>query len=415
MMDTKLREVFPALENVDCGLEELDLPVRAFNFLKRGEVHTLQQLLEYSHSELLLFQSKWKDRDKIIEQINCELRRLSNMDIYSFIRSRDIAAYCREINKTWNTCEMATIISRSNRPMADKHVAWRELIANHPDIPSLPTCQRTNFGSTHKKLEEIMDYEQRVLALFKKPELGAVYRYKVCHDSNSNSYSYTVFTCLEKALSDLKERWERDDVSEFRVEKVYIDDADGGNGVIEVSLDYDGDIYWSFVIGSEAARTAWFPGFDLYESSSAVFDSFYIYIPTPFKCGDILTDSRNVFVHNRLSQDDPERLAKYLSGEMGDGTDMIGWGFFVSDDGVLFGNHTHDLDCFEYYRGKPEGNNRLLHYVSLFLKDKIGLPELLTMQCRIMLEHQLECNFPIQSHGCYIDDSLLAENLNESE
>jgi hypothetical protein len=90
----------------------------------------------------------------------------------------------------------------------------------------------------------------------------------------------------------------------------------------------------------------------------------------------------------------------------------LSWGYFVSEDGVLYGDHAYDFDCFEYYDGKLEENNRLLHYVSLYLKDEndIDLPALLNMQCRIVAEHHLKYSFHINSHGAYIRENLLAEN-----
>ena len=73
-------------------------------------------------------------------------------------------------------------------------------------------------------------------------------------------------------------------------------------------------------------------------------------------------------------------------------------------------------DCFEYYRGKYEGPARLLHYVGLYLKGELDLPEILTMQCRIFLESQLDRELDYQNHGCFIADDLLAENqLTETE
>ena len=74
------------------------------------------------------------------------------------------------------------------------------------------------------------------------------------------------------------------------------------------------------------------------------------------------------------------------------------------------GGHTYPYDCFEYYRGKLEGKDRLLHYVSLFYQNEIGIAELLNMQCRLIMEHQLNNHFNIDSHGCYIPENLLAEN-----
>ena len=57
------------------------------------------------------------------------------MDIYSFLNSKDIAEHCRRLQKTWTPLQMALIISRSVRPVPDKHRAWRELISDCTDIP----------------------------------------------------------------------------------------------------------------------------------------------------------------------------------------------------------------------------------------------------------------------------------------
>jgi hypothetical protein len=267
------------------------------------------------------------------------------MDIYSFIRSPDVAAHCRKIGKTWNTCETAVIISRSDRPTADKHAAWRELIDRYPDMPAIPNFHRVDFESTHKMLAETMDYERRILERFKTPESGAIYKYGV--EWNGKTDDSSLFTSFEM---------EGDDLATL----------------------------------------------------------FFIDIPSPFKRGDLLTYSgtgkTDVFVLDSFNRDDPERLARYLRGEAADGTDLTGWGFFVDDVGALYGDHACDYDSFEYYKGRMEGKDRLLHYVSLYMTGEIRLPELLNMQCRIVAEHLLSEHFNINSHGCCIPEQLLAEN-----
>ena len=92
---------------------------------------------------------------------------------------------------------------------------------------------------------------------------------------------------------------------------------------------------------------------------------------------------------------------------------MYDWGLYVSDKGVLHGDYTGVYDHFQYYHGKLKGKERLLHYVNLFIqweKNEVRLPELLTMQSRIMLEILMEDGLPIQSHGCFISEEFLAEN-----
>ena len=243
------------------------------------------------------------------------------MDIYGFIRSRDVAAHCSEINKIWNTYEMAAIINLSDRPMNEKHAAWQELIDHYPDISVTLHCHVLNDGekleSIHQFLAEIMEGERRT------PDRT-------------------------------------------------------GKSII--------DFGWGFVD-----------------------------IPVPFKRGDILVSSyydeneqaHNCFVLDSLDRDNEGRFAKYLYSV---NYRNEGWGLFVNDLGALYGDHVADYDSFEYYRGKLEGKYRLLHYVSLYLKNEIGLPAMLNMQCRIIAEHLLNTNFNIDRHGCFIPEYLLAEN-----
>ena len=280
---------------------------------------------------------------------------MKKVDICSFINSRDVAAHCREINKAWNPFEMAVIIGRSNRTIAEKHAAWRELIADYPDMPTPQKAHHQSYDSLHEKLTEVMDYQERA---------------------------------LEKAST-------------------------GNMSNIEVDMDHDGNPCSLFIHD----RAELFPDIDFDNMLDDLGEVFYVNIPVPFKRGDILTvgyDLRHqardnyVFVLKSLDRDNQEKLTQCLSMDWIYITE--GWGFFVDDYGALYGNHIESYDGFEYYRGKLEGKERLLHYVNLFLKDKIGLPELLAVQCRIILEHQLKNTLCIHMHGRHIPEHLLAEN-----
>ena len=226
------------------------------------------------------------------------------MDIYDFIRSSDVADHCRKIEKTWDTCEMAILISRCNLSKKKKHKAWQELIDNYPDMPASPAFSylADGFDSIHEKLKKILDGR----------------------------------------------------------------------------------------------------------SEDELFDSMmYVDIPVPFKQGDLLKNGDTVFVLEGLCLGTEERYRKYVA--QGSWLDEA-WCYFVDRNGVLYGDHKCNIDFWEFYKGKLENNNRLLHYVSLFLNKKIGLPALLTMQCRIVLEHQLSHSFPINVHGCFISEEHLVDN-----
>jgi hypothetical protein len=344
------------------------------------------------------------------------------MNIYDYLRSRDIAAYCHKINKVWNTHEMAVIIGRSNRTMTEKHRAWQELIDKYPDMP-VESLHRMSFASIHKKLAEIMDYEDHVLKLFKKKETDTVYKYSL-RINNNYLDSEIVFSSYEKALEAVKDSWKRDEVSYINIEKISIDDIKNDKSRINAFFDYNGNLYkLSYYGGNKELGAKLFANINPDEASGDEFtEKFYIDIPTPFKRGDILIERSSilgqleksrVFVHDGLVRDDPKVLKRCLKGIMGDGSDLMGWGFFVGENGILYGDHTDDHDSFEYYKKELKGNQRLLYYTSLYMKDEIRLTELLTMQCRIMLEHQLNNNLPVNTHGCYIPEHLLAREERE--
>ena len=117
------------------------------------------------------------------------------MDIYDFINSTDVADYCREIGKTWNPLEMAFIIGHCMRSrITDRHKAWQELMSDYPDMPMPAYTENEDFDyshkalaeeitgsrngdSLHKKLAEVIDYENRAFEMFITPESGAFYYY----------------------------------------------------------------------------------------------------------------------------------------------------------------------------------------------------------------------------------------------
>jgi len=48
----KFGDIFKSLAGLNMDIEELDLPVRVYNLLKRNDIHTLEQLLTKSENEL---------------------------------------------------------------------------------------------------------------------------------------------------------------------------------------------------------------------------------------------------------------------------------------------------------------------------------------------------------------------------
>ena len=162
------------------------------------------------------------------------------MDIYSYINSRDVAEYCREIGKTWTPFEMALIINRRNCTVSERHAAWHKLIEDYPDMPTLKGKNHKIYDSFHKKLIEFMEYENRVIEIFKKQEAGAVYNYKINNSDKSNSKFYS----FEEVMRNVEKSYSNK-IFEISIKKEYTDI----DGEIKVWLNYENNICDLFVYG----------------------------------------------------------------------------------------------------------------------------------------------------------------------
>ena len=343
------------------------------------------------------------------------------MDIYSFLNSRDIAEHCRKIQKEWSPPEMALIISNSNRPrsISDKHEAWRDLISDYPDmpVPPVPDCYFSRgFDSLHEILLSRIAYEERVMQCFMEPAPTAVYRHRVMW-SGQWDYSESIYTSFQKAWNDAVDSWDRDETPEIIVDKIFPNDE----GCISICFDYDQRVLDIDSVSWEGIRRDDYmaPGADFFLDDTCCVD-----IPTPFQIGDILTipakskhNDDFIFVVRPIDGDEKERRERYKKWKYYDNTDANHyWGYSVSDTGVLGWCDIMGGDCAEYYRGKYGGAVAILHYVSLYLKGKLPLPELLTMQCRTFLKCEMDLDLRYDTLDCRVTDDLLAENqLTEEE
>jgi hypothetical protein len=57
------------------------------------------------------------------------------VNIYAFFNSPDVAEYCQSIGHSFNAVESAVMINQSDsRTLAEKHAAYRTIIAEYPDM-----------------------------------------------------------------------------------------------------------------------------------------------------------------------------------------------------------------------------------------------------------------------------------------
>ena len=304
------------------------------------------------------------------------------MDIYRFLKaSEDVKAHCRKIGKTWNTYEMALIIGHSNQPRDERLGAWRELIDIHPDMPD----PKNQFDSVHHELTKMIELEERELAVFKAYEPGAYYK---------TSQSEDRFERFEDAFDAVRQFY-HDEGETLDLQKIYTQ-PDNGSLNIRVQIRQDGIVEsLEFACGKLEDYIRIFP--DYTESQHYIYARFYqnyviIDIPNPFKRGDILGSSHNK--NNFFLIDSPINGKSHVMSFGGaSGEQSSGWGYFVNENGGLYGDHTDGYECYDYYRGILKGKDRLIYHVGRYFKGEINIDELLYIQCQIMLESLLKNNF----------------------
>jgi hypothetical protein len=91
----------------------------------------------------------------------------------------------------------------------------------------------------------------------------------------------------------------------------------------------------------------------------------YRLVPLPFERGDILIECEN-----SCGCEVPGMNIVVYDGN----------GFFVKEEGLLCGDHIGEEHWYERFYGELKGDNKLLHYVSRFMKGEIEFNELLAAQ-----------------------------------
>jgi len=308
------------------------------------------------------------------------------MDFTSFINSRDIRDYHREIGYQYNAIEAAWLVSQCHRKtLEQKHEAWKWIIANMPDreIKNYGRWESAEGETIHKVLADYMEMENQFIAEFKDNSGGWLYSYKSYYNTSDrkyDSYSYEgVFTGWDKCVEYVAENEDGEEVSfvEIRRGKPDVDDMFRYNGDIEIDL--FGRILNVYPCYSKEENERWY-------YLDSFFDELWFEFPVPFKKGDI------VCLKSRYcpEQFDPIVLTgiiippwrerdKYLERrrDSGDTSDMDIWGYAADMEwhngyhGVYSEVWWNYMDV-EYYRKELSGVERVLKPISNWLKGEFG-------------------------------------------
>lgn len=289
------------------------------------------------------------------------------MNIYSFFDSPDIAAHCEKLAHEFNPLEMAVIVAISDKPMKEKHAAWRTIIAEYPDMPVPQSESFFAEKSLHEYLQKYIAREEKIMEDFYAKD-DAVYTYSVrqefplrkTHSREWSNWDGGTFTTFSKAWAAIWDYWWKEDkVIEVSMRKRYLDTREN---LIDVHLNTEGEILWLFQYGE-------------YGSDLDDLDMIFIHIPVPFEKGDLVEYNGEVYVLQNLPHWFEFQLYNYenmVSGKCGDGGDMLFYGYYLCDRCNLHRTHRSYFYNLKFYTGKLEKHQRFLKVLSYYIKGKIS-------------------------------------------
>jgi len=155
------------------------------------------------------------------------------MNIYNFFHSPDIAEHCRKTGHIFSPLDMAIIVAISDKPLKEKHAAYKTIIAEYPDMPIHGSLNFKAKPSFHEYLRELIEFEERQLDEFFTPEENTFCRLNVwcrCNDVSKESFEYIdspIFSAFEQAKQAFYGKYGEDDrVFDVLITKGYINDYD---------------------------------------------------------------------------------------------------------------------------------------------------------------------------------------------
>ncbi len=345
------------------------------------------------------------------------------MDVYNLINSNAISKHCRELKYEFNTLEIAVLIYR-NRSMsiAEKISAYNELIENYEDMPMVQFFHCGPYESTkeqiRKEIKRLEDLQSKLIlkengyfytATTYWQDYGRVEcdnRYFI-KDSFEKTYNRVMEDVNDEELS--KDFFGRDNyATEFKITKRAFDSE------YEVTATYmiiDKKPILNNIIDSD--------------NDYPDFGTIYLYMPTPFKKGDLLYSKtnrpfdrgyigkeENVFVLKGMHSWYYEDIQERARNGKGDNSDMNGDGYFINNNDV-FWEIIWDYDSWEYFEGKLTGMQRILRGVSEMVKGEMTADLLFAAYNKMKFEE-------IQKKMCksldwFIDEGLKGVGFNDED
>ena len=324
-------------------------------------------------------------------------------DNYDLINSKAIGDYCREIGHKFNTEELAVLIYRSKKVnIFEKISKYQDLIDNYPDMEVIERINCNHYDSVKTLIQEEINRLKNLFEDLIKEDKKCAYTWYEYNKTTKreDTSPYHISKNLKGTYKDVY-----DDVANYVNE---FDDTISFTIIKKIFGEKERTIFSKYnVINKKIILMNIYEDEDIYLDINNIF----VYMPTPFKKGDILIsksqtmsnigDNGDIFVLDNLITW-RENIKKLLAKGNYDSSDMVGYGYYLYDDKAQFTyDNKWDYDSFEYYEGEFEGNNRILKAISSYLKGEIDF-ELLIHAYDLFKIESINKSMP----DFYTDDGL---------
>lgn len=318
------------------------------------------------------------------------------MNIYKYIRSKDVREYNEKIGHKFTATESAFLVWLNYEiTLKEKHDAWQEIMREMPDEEVSERPNADYALSLFALLNKFIEADNRLIDEFYKKDERTVYSYRyICKGDLSFGEDFgRIYSDLGYIQGELRK------------------DSDLGIICVEYTKKYISSHYRKITLKTDGSGNVtsvdgdFIQGIDLSLKKDEFFEGLWIDVPTPFRKGDIVCSRKTPFGYNIYSDSKPfvllslanwsakdaeergeklnekdkawkDKHLKYLK-EYGDITDMTACGYFLSSDyndrftGEFYNEVMHDYVDLEYYRGNFNGGERVLLPIKHFLGGDI--------------------------------------------
>ena len=336
------------------------------------------------------------------------------MNIYKYIRSKDVREYNEKIGRKFNALESCYFVwSNFDVSLTEKHEAWRQIFLELPDMEVKGMKYLEHISSLNELIEKFIWTDKVLINEFYREGDKAIYQYRfACEDDDwcDDRDFYAPYSSCENAKNALIEE-NIVGISLIEYKKQYLDYPDKN---IVLRMKRDGTI---MEIVSK--------GFDeLFlekglKAKKEFFENIWIDIPAPFQIGDIVCSKKMPFREDIYQQEEPfvlthignwaskdslkgkitwrgdlqkKRIDSFAYGAE-EPYEMSAHGYFLKRDevGCFTGEFClasmYDYTDLEYYRGEYKGGGRVLLPLKSFLKGETN-EEILVQTCEIIKKQE---------------------------